>query len=75
MSVHFQDILYIVECVFSLEALPRCCGGEYVHCRLCLVCGSSVVCRVRLCCKARLVRGIIAQYGVYLHPMGQICVF
>jgi len=55
-SVYFQGILYIVGCIFSLEVLPRCCGGEYVHHRPCLGCGSRVPCGATLCSKACLLR-------------------
>lgn len=62
-SLYFQEILYIVECTFSLEVLPRYCGGEYVHHRLCLGCRSRLSCGARLCCKARLGRRVSVQHG------------
>lgn len=72
--MYFQGILYIVGCIFSLEVLPRCCGGEYVYHRLCLGCKSCVTCGARLYCKAFLVRNINVHYRVCLHPVGQACV-
>lgn len=74
VSIYFQGILYIVGCIFSLEVLPKCCGGEYVHHRLCLGYRSHVTCGVRLYYKAFLVKNTNMHYGVCLHPVEEACV-
>lgn len=75
VSVHFKGILCIAGHIFSLEVLPRCCGGEYVHYTLCLGCGPRVLCGARLCGNACLVKSITVQYGVCLHPARQVYEF
>lgn len=69
--MYFQEILYIVGCIFSLEVLQRCCGGEYVHHGLCLGCRSCVTCGARLYGKAFLVKNISVHYGVCFHLGGK----